>query len=96
MYAFAHATLLSFGAYYDAMIIYDWLDKIDKKNGDMKKMTAEEGIKALLFGVMLGAGGYLAGVAVSVRADTILQMVGMNGYSGTNKLYNNIKSVNTD
>ena len=63
----------------------------------MEKMTANQGLKALLFGLMLGAAGYLAGIALANRSDTILAMIGMNGYaSGTSKYYDTLNTINTD
>ena len=60
-------------------------------------MTVNQGLRALAFGLMLGASGYLAGVALSIRADTILQMGGLNGYvGGATKNYNTLRTLNTD
>ena len=82
----------------DAYLIMSYATAVDDKNdGDMDKMTANEGLKGLLFGIMLGASGYLAGIALANRSDTILQMIGLNGYSTSSyKLYNTLSTVNTD
>lgn len=47
---------------------------------------------------MLGAAGYFAGIALAVRAETLLQMIGMNGYatSDAEKEYETLSSINTN
>jgi len=47
-------------------------------------VPVQEGIKALLFGLVLGVSGYLAGYAMSIESQTFLQMIGLNGYITTN------------
>ena len=60
-------------------------------------MTPNQGLKGLLFGVMLGAAGYLGGIALANRSDTILAMVGLNGYNaGTSKYYDSLDTIDTD
>ena len=52
-------------------------------------------MKVLAFGVMEGVGGYLSGIALSVTAETILKMIGMNGNS-TNKSFDTIYTIISD
>ena len=61
-------------------------------------MNKNQGIKALLWGVILGASGYLAGIALANRSETILKMVGLNGYDATStlKLYDTMELVNSE
>ena len=58
----------------DAWLILEYIKGIENEvhGGDVTKFTANEGLKAILFGLMLGGSGYFAGLALSVRAETIL------------------------
>jgi len=63
-----------------------------------KTFSIGQGKRVLLFGLIMGFTGYLAGVALSIRADTILEMVSWNGdASGTDyKNYDTLNNVFTD
>ena len=96
MYAFAHALFLALMGAYDANMILTYIQDVDEANGDVNAMTSNQGLKGLLFGVMLGASGYLAGIALANRSDTILQMVGLNGYDSATskqKLYDTLNTI---
>jgi len=60
-------------------MIYEKINNLDKELG-VTNVGVEEGIKALLFGLILGASGYMAGYAMALRSETLLQMLGLNGY----------------
>lgn len=47
--------------------------------GGLSKITNIDGIRCLLFGIMLGSGGYFSGISLGTSASTILKMIGMNG-----------------
>ena len=97
LYAFAHSFFLALMGAYSANLILTYVTNVDEANGDVATMTSNQGLKGLLFGVMLGAAGYLGGLALANRAGTILEMVGMNGYAaGNNKYYDVLKTIDTD
>ena len=97
VWAFSHAFFLGLMGAYDANLILTYVTAVDESNGSVDAMTSNQGLKGLLFGVMLGAAGYLGGIALSNRSDTILAMVGLNGYNaGTDKYYDTLDTIDTD
>ena len=77
-----HAAFLGFMAYLDFQKIYGWVEKTAEARGGIDGLTSADGIRALLFGIMLGVSGYVSGVALSASADTIMMMLGLNGTDG--------------
>ena len=97
VWAFSHSFFLALMGAYDANLILTYVTSVDENNGSVDAMTPNQGLKGLLFGVMLGAAGYLGGIALSNRSDTILAMVGLNGYNaGTSKYYDSLDTIDTD
>jgi len=54
-------------AFVDAYMILEYI-----KSYEGKELTSEQGMKALVHGIMLGSAGYLSGIAVGLRSSTIL------------------------
>ena len=87
--SFLHAAFVSFMGYVFGNMVMGNLQPLDTDMG-VTNVPVSEGIKALLFGLVLGASGYMSGYAMASRSNTILQMVGLNGYltSDVDKNYN--------
>jgi len=59
----------------NADLIYSYIAKIDEKadlEAGTNLMSITQGHRALLYGLILGATVYLAGLALELRAETIL------------------------
>ena len=96
MFAFVHAMFLALIGIYDSYLIFTYLQAIDDRNGSMKPMTNLEGLKALCFGIMLGSAGYLAGTSLANKSATILQLIGLNGFSSNTNMLSTTKTIATD
>ena len=80
IYQFIHCLFLAIVAAFNVDILLSYMAEIDADSG--KEFSITQGHRALLFGLIMGFSGYIAGVALNVRADTILQMTALAGASG--------------
>ena len=98
IYAMIHSLFLVCMAYWDFQMIYSKMAAYADQRGGWAKITAVDGFRCLLIGVMHGASGYFSGNAMSASADTILKMVGLNGSdaAGANKDYDTLYTLTTE
>jgi len=54
-------------AVFDAYMLIQYIQTFDGT-----QMTGNQGIKALVFGILLGTAGYLSGISLGLRVETIL------------------------
>ena len=68
----AHAVFLMYMAYLEFNFIYDTILNYADKRGGVENITNVDGIRCLLFGIMIGVGGYLSGASLGTSSDNIL------------------------
>ena len=97
-YAMIHSLFLVAVAYWAFNTIFGRMVRYADERGGYLKVTAVDGIRCLLFGIMVGAAGYFSGIALSANAETILKMVGLNGNdaSSTNKDYDTLYTLSSE
>ena len=64
LYAMFHAMFLLWIAFTEFNFIYDALNTFAEKRGGVDKLTNLDGIRCLLFGIILGVGGYFSGTGL--------------------------------
>jgi len=67
-----HAVFLFYMAYLEFNFIYDTILNFSDKRGGVDKITNVDGIRCLLFGIIIGVGGYLSGTSLGTSSDNIL------------------------
>lgn len=98
VYAMIHSLFLVAIAYWAFKLIFGRVVLYSEERGGWDKVTAVDGIRCLLFGIMIGAAGYFSGIALSASAETILMMVGLNqtGAAGSPKEYDTLYTLTSE
>ena len=67
-----HAVFLMYMAYVMFNRIYDAMMHYAESRGALNAVTNIDGIRCLLFGIMMGTSGYFSGTALGTSSDIIL------------------------
>lgn len=98
IWSFVHSLFLAIMGFINPLILIEYIEESDKTEG-AEEMTIDQGRRVLMFGLILGVTCYLAGEALSLRADTVLKMIGMNGLGLTDttfKKYDEMYNIDKD